>query len=49
MSQQLSATIFRAGVAIAILATVLSLGMTFRMAQLVARSAGCGWSSRWWV
>ena len=36
MSQQLSATIFRAGVAVAIVATVLSLGMTFPVAQLVA-------------
>jgi bile acid:Na+ symporter, BASS family len=36
VTQQLSATIFRAGVAVAIVATVLSLGMTFPVAQLVA-------------
>jgi predicted Na+-dependent transporter len=36
VSGQLSATIFRAGVAVAIVATVLSLGMTFSVAQLVA-------------
>jgi predicted Na+-dependent transporter len=36
VSEQLSATVFRAGVAVAIVATVLSLGMTFPVAQLVA-------------
>jgi bile acid:Na+ symporter, BASS family len=36
MSEQLLATIFRAGVTVAIVTTVLSLGMTFPLAQLVA-------------
>ena len=36
VSGQLSATIFRVGIAVAIVATVLSLGMTFSVAQLVA-------------
>jgi BASS family bile acid:Na+ symporter len=35
VSEQLAATVFRAGVAVAIVATVLSLGMTFPFAQLV--------------
>jgi BASS family bile acid:Na+ symporter len=36
VDEQLSAAVFRGGVAVAIVATVLSLGMTFPLAQLLA-------------
>lgn len=36
MDEQLSATVFRGGVTVAVVVTVLSLGMTFEPAQLVA-------------
>jgi predicted Na+-dependent transporter len=36
VGEQLSAAVFRGGVAVAIVATVLSLGMTFSVSQLLA-------------